>query len=421
MELVGWRKELMTPYVGYLIPEFPGQTHVWIWREIVQLRRWGVRIRIFSTRRPPHRDRARHAFAPEAEAETAYLWPAKRPRAITGLLWASATRPVRLAQCVRLALSLPTNRRFRQLELLALLAPACELAQHCHEQGIAHLHAHSCANSAVLCMMVKRLLGIPYSLTLNANIDWWGGAMLEKFSDAEFTNTHTQWLLDQMRSDFPSLLPQQAVLGRIGVDTDIWVPRRRVPPADGRTRIISVARLHHTKAQDVLLDAISILMKEGVALSARIVGDGPARASLEAQANQLGLHGCVTFMGSLGQEKIIGLMEDSDIFVLPSRFEPLGVAYMEAMAMELATIGTTAGGVREIIEDGLDGILMPPDDARGLASAIRKLASEPALRVKMGQAGRRKIVSKFDSRIGAAMLYERLMGRSAPGAVPAVP
>jgi glycosyltransferase involved in cell wall biosynthesis len=400
--------------LGLLIPEFPGQTHIWMWREILQLRRWDVPIRIFSTRRPPNRERARHAFAADAEAETTYLWPLEGRPAAAAVLWASATRPAGLARCVRLALTLPTNQRHRQLRLLMLIVLACELAHRCHEQGVDHLHSHSCANSAVLCMMVKRLLGIPFSMTLNANIEWWGGAMLEKFSDAEFTNTHTRWLLDQMRRDFPSLAPQQAVLGRIGVDTEVWTPRRRSPPARGWTRIISVARLHHTKAQDVLLDAVALLVKEGLDLYVRIVGDGPQRAQFEAQARRLGVDVFVTFTGSLGQEQIIELMEDSDIFALPSRFEPLGVAYMEAMAMELATIGTTAGGVREIIDDDVDGVLVPPDDARSLAQAIRKLAVDPVLRAKMGQAGRRKIIAKFDSSIGAAMLYERLMGCPAP-------
>jgi colanic acid/amylovoran biosynthesis glycosyltransferase len=405
---------MMSTYVGYLVPEFPSQTHVWIWREILQLRRWGVPIRIFSTRRPPSRDRARHAFAADAEAETTYLWPMKPWQSAAAFLWASTTRPAGLAQCVRLALTLPTNHRHRELRVMALIVLACDLARRCHAGRVGHLHSHSCANSAILCMMVKRLLGIPFSMTLNANIEWWGGAMLEKFSDAEFTNTHTQWLLDELRRDFPSLRAEQAVLGRIGVDTGMWAPRRTSPPVDGRTRIISVARLHPTKAQDVRLEAIAVLMKDGLKLSVRIVGDGPERTKLEAQARRLGLEGCVAFTGSLGQEQIIALMEDSDVFVLPSRFEPLGVAYMEAMAMELATIGTTAGGVGEIIDDGHDGILVPPEDARGLAEAIRRLISDPALRARMGAAGRQKIIARFDSRIGAAMLYERLLGRPAP-------
>ncbi|HMO25407.1 MAG TPA: hypothetical protein PKB10_03990, partial [Tepidisphaeraceae bacterium] len=82
--------------VGYMIPEFPGQTHIWMWREIQWMRRWGVPLQIYSTRRPPERDRARHAWADDAQAQTVYLWPAGGGRVVVALLWALFTRPIGL-------------------------------------------------------------------------------------------------------------------------------------------------------------------------------------------------------------------------------------------------------------------------------------------------------------------------------------
>ena len=61
--------------IGYVIPEFPGQTHSWMWREIMQMRQWGVDLKIFSTRRPDTATRARHTFADDDQSETFYLWP----------------------------------------------------------------------------------------------------------------------------------------------------------------------------------------------------------------------------------------------------------------------------------------------------------------------------------------------------------
>lgn len=406
-----------SPRLGYLIPEFPGQTHVWIWREIEQLRRWGLALRLFSTRRPPDRDRARHEFAAAAEHETTYLWPLGVWTILASSLWAAGAHPAGFARCVFLAMTLPTDGRFRQLRLLSLIPSACVLARSCRSAGIEHLHSHSCGSSAVLCMMVKRLVGVRYSLTLNANIDWWGGAMREKFSEAVFTNTHAEWLLTQMREEFPGLEPRQTVLARIGVDVARWAPIQAPGARDEPgVRIISVGRLHRTKGHDVLLEAIHRLSTEGLELSVAIAGDGPERSALEAQARQLGLQGRVTFLGSRGQGEIIEQMRGSDIFVLVSRFEPLGVAYMEAMAMGLATIGTTEGGVTEIIDDGVDGLLVPPEQPAALADAIRGLARDPELRRRMGRAGRQKIVNRFDSRLGAAVLFERFTGAPPPSA-----
>jgi colanic acid/amylovoran biosynthesis glycosyltransferase len=404
------------PRVGYLVPEFPGQTHVWIWREIDQLRRWGMSLRIFATRRPPVRDRARHEFVAEAEQETTYLWPLGAWNGAVAVLSALVAHPGGVARCLALSLTLPTDGRFRRLRLLALIPLACELARRCRQQHIDHLHSHSCGSSAVLCMMARRLTRLPYSLTLNAKIEWWGGAMAQKLSEAQFTNTHAEWLLDEVRRAFPTLHPRQTVLARTGVNTEMWSPRARTHVSDGAIRIITVARLERLKAHDVTLEAVRILGDGGLPLSVRFVGDGPQRAEIEAQVRRLGLEGAVTFTGSLGQEQIIELMAESDIFVLVGRFEALGVAYMEAMAMELATIGTTAGGVREIIDDGVDGVLVPPDEPVMLAEAIRKLARDSELRRRMGQAGRRKIVTRFDSRLGAAILYEQFMGAPPPSA-----
>ena len=214
--------------IGYVIPEYPGQTQIWVHREITHLREWEVQIQVFSTRRPPERDRSRSEFAATAESDTIYLWPISAVRALRALFWAVG-RPVRLMRCIKLAFTLPVERRPPWRTVLPLLVPSCVLAQEATRLGVSHLHSHSCSNSAILCMMTKRLAGIPFSMTLNANIEIWGGAMKAKFEDAEFTIAITHWLLDQLRRDYPSLTPAQALLGRIGVDT-----REPVPDAEPR-------------------------------------------------------------------------------------------------------------------------------------------------------------------------------------------
>lgn len=116
------------------------------------------------------------------------------------------------------------------------------------------------------------------------------------------------------------------------------------------------------------------------------------------------------FTGSLSEDQIIGYMKQADVFVLASHAEPLGVVYMEAMAMEVATIGTNAGGVPEIITDGENGLLVPPHDDIPLTQAIKGLIENPELRHQLARNGRRTIVQRFDSRIGAAILHQRLRG-----------
>lgn len=396
--------------IGYVIPEFPGQTHIWMWREIEALRSFGADLHLYSTRRPPERDRARHAFAEAAAAETSYLWP-MWPWTAVGLLAWGLLRPRGLVRCVRLAMKLPITGSFRRLRLLTLLLPALKLARACEVRGLDHLHSHSCSNAAILCMMVKRLCGVPFSMTLNASIEWWGGAMREKFEDATFTAATTRWLLEQLRRDFPTVDPRRTVMCRVGVDTRLWMPGTRKAPVAGSMRMLVVARLHAQKGHDVLLEAVALLRRRGLAVHLEVIGDGPERARLEALGRRLGVDDCVTFEGSLGQEQIIERMRRADVFVLPSRFESLGVAYMEAMAMEVPTIGTSVGGIGEVIDHLESGVLVPPGDVQAVVGAVEDLARDAGMRERLGKAGRRKVVEDFDSRRSAAVLFERFYGR----------
>jgi colanic acid/amylovoran biosynthesis glycosyltransferase len=397
--------------IGYCIPEFPGQTHVWMWREITHLRQWGVPITLFSTRRPPDQSRARHAFAEAAAAETIYLWPAKLDELFGALLWAAFCHPIGFLKAFWLGLTLPVDKRPAIRTVLPLLAPACILARQVADLGIDHLHSHTCSNSAILAMMVKRILGTPFSMTLNANIEWWGGAMREKFADAEFTVAITQWLLDQIHRDYPELKPTQALLGRIGVDTVRWTPADNAHEKSNRPiSVMSVGRLHASKGHDVLVRAIHLLSQRGKRATLRLAGSGPELEKLQTLTKELGLSEQVEFLGSLSEEQIIEELRDADVFALASHAEPLGVVYMEAMALGIATIGTAAGGVGEIIQDRDNGLLVPPGDAEKLADAIQELMENKILRQNLAHAGRARIVRCFDSRLGAATLYRRFFG-----------
>jgi glycosyltransferase involved in cell wall biosynthesis len=90
--------------------------------------------------------------------------------------------------------------------------------------------------------------------------------------------------------------------------------------------------------------------------------------------------------------------------VLASWHEPLGVAYMEAMAAGVPVIGTDAGGVRELLTDGETGLLVPPQSPEALAGAIARLAGDPALCARLSEAGRAHVVAGYDSARGAEAL-----------------
>ena len=396
--------------IGYVIPEWPGQTHLWIWRELSHLREFGAPVRLFSTRRPPERDKARHAFSNQAVSETTYLWPTGFFKAIYVLFSNLFRNPIGFFRCLTLVFTLPVDNKQPFRQLLPLLIPACILADEVRRGRIKHLHSHSPANSSILCMMVKRLTGVPFSQMVNANLEWWGGAMREKFRDAKFTVACTDWMAAQIHRDYPELEAPAYGMCRVAVDVRKWTPVKRTPAVDGSLRVLSVSRLVVSKGQDDLLKSIALLHGRGHRVRLRIGGNGPELDNLMKLANELGISDRVTFLGSLSEDQYLEEMRSTDLFVLASHGEPMGVVYMEAMATEAGTVGTSAGGVSEIITSGVNGLLVPPKDPLALASGIEMLLKDPDLRESLGKAGRKKILEDFDSRFWAADMYRRIYG-----------
>src|SRR5204863_7471061 len=125
-----------------------------------------------------------------------------------------------------------------------------------------------------------------------------------------------------------------------------------------------------------------------------VAGDGDERERVERRARELALPADrVRFLGF--RRDVPRLLAASDFFVLPSRTEGLPLCLLEAMAQGLPAIATPVGGVPEVIEEGITGLLTPVEDPAALAEAIRRLAAEPALRARMGAAAQRRAAEEF--------------------------
>ena len=166
-----------------------------------------------------------------------------------------------------------------------------------------------------------------------------------------------------------------------------------IPRESSQPMVLFVGRLVPYKGVDVLLDAMAGL--DAVAL---IVGDGPQRGALEAQAHRLGIANKVRFLGSVTDQRLASLYRECDVFVLPSvtRQEAFGVVQLEAMAAGKPVVSTDLGtGVGWVNRHGETGYVVPPRDANALGSAIRRLLADPDLRRSMGDAAMRRVRSTF--------------------------
>lgn len=166
-----------------------------------------------------------------------------------------------------------------------------------------------------------------------------------------------------------------------------------VPPS---TLIVgTVAILRRKKGHHVLLEAIPEIIRECDDVLFVFAGDGPQRENIEERIRDLGIGKSVRLLGL--RKDIPTVLKGLDIFVLPTLQEALGTSILEASAMHKPVIGTAVGGVPEAIRDGSTGLLVAPEDSKGLASAIIRLLKDAALRRRMGDEGRAMVEAGYST------------------------
>lgn len=397
----------MTRKLGYLVPQFPGQTHMFFWREIAELEKRGVEVHLFSTR-PPPAGLVAHDWSAQAVARTTYLGRADvfaGLAALPRLPYGDLTRQARQdgrAMARDIALSIPA---------------AQTLLRTCRARGISHVHVHSCGRAALLAAIAKRMGGPDYSITLHGPLSDYGPGQPFKWRNAAFATIITEKLLAEMRAEMPDDLPPRLMIQPMGVDTDILSPiAPYISVKPGETlRLFSCGRLNIVKGHQDLMQAVRLLLDQGRDVQLSIAGEDDAggsgyRHTLEARIADLGLHAHVQLLGAIDADAVRDHIRAAHIFALASWHEPLGVALMEAMSCGVPTVGTNAGGVAELIRADIDGVLVPPKSPKTLAGAIAALADDPARATALSRAGRARIVDGFHSGRGADMLISGIWG-----------
>jgi colanic acid/amylovoran biosynthesis glycosyltransferase len=205
---------------------------------------------------------------------------------------------------------------------------------------------------------------------------------------------------------------QKVVMLPLGVDVDSY--RRGSSPRRERGepfRLLSVGRLAAPKGYSILIAALALLRERGRNVRLTLVGEGQQRAMLEALIARRGLGDIVRLTGALNHERVMDYYEASDAFVLSSFLEGVPVVLMEAMAMELPCIATWITGIPEIIESGLEGLLVPPASASAIADAVGRLMDDPAAARQLGSAARRKVATRYHLEQNVARLADEFRSR----------
>ena len=198
------------------------------------------------------------------------------------------------------------------------------------------------------------------------------------------------------------------------------VAARRALGFDEGHRVVGmVARLRSPKTPQVLVRSLARLEARWPDLRTLFIGDGPDAAPLGAQVRLAGLGGRVRLLGD--REDVPRLLSACDVFVLSTFSEGLPISILEAMAAGLPVVASDVGGIRELVDPGVTGLLVPPGDDHALAQALDVLLRQPELAAAMGRAGLRRVQDQFDVRRQAAWtrrLIERAVAAATHRRVP---
>lgn len=402
--------------IGYLIPEFPAQTHIFLWREYQALADLGISSKLLSTRKPP-KNVMSHSWSEEAQSITTYLFPLSLSDLLAASLEILKAGPVKWLQCLKIVLKAPGMSLKQKLYLLALIPFAGKLVRLAKEQSWSHVHVPCCGNVANVAMFASVLGDITYSLSqLGPTLETYGPNQEQKWQYAAFGLFQSEQLYQEAQTKLSRFLPEAIDVAPVGVNLDTikrqaaYVPWNEQEPC----RIYACGRLNPVKGHIYVIEAVKILRERGIDARLQIGGEDEEGGSgyrkvIERFIQENALTDYVELLGAVSEERNRQAYEEAHIYAMGSLNETAGaVATMEAMAMEMPVVMTNVGATSELIEHDVDAILVPPQKPEELANAMISILQDEELALRLGKAARKKIAAKFSHRRSAEKIHDFL-------------
>ena len=290
------------------------------------------------------------------------------------------------------------------------LQQAVLLARRLDQLGAPPLYIHFAHKPTTIGRFAALLLGTPFAVSAHA-VDVWTTPRRElqvKLGDASV-------VLCCYRE------AQEYVAGIVNGNTRVELAPHGVdiPPAPQRGEtappvLLSVGRLVEKKGMDTVVRAAAELRDRAHEFHILIAGDGPLWPELQRSVNELELGDRVRFLGPLTQDELEPYFAQAAAFVLPCQVasdgnrDGLPNTILEAMARGLPVVSTTLTSVQEAVGDEREGLLVPPRDSTALADALERLLRDPALRERLGSAGRERVRREHDRTALAHRVYDAL-------------
>jgi glycosyltransferase involved in cell wall biosynthesis len=310
-------------------------------------------------------------------------------------------------RCVAAGLPVQTLSMRHEADVLA----AWRLGRYLRQQQIDILHMHT--PHAHTLGLLASWLAPQVRKIVSRRVDF--APIRNRFSRWKYTRADLHYLavshaVRQVLIE-DGIAPHQVQTVHSGIDLQRCAAATAVPPLfPAGTRVIgTVGHLAGHKGQRYLIASLPHLLRTHPQIGCVIAGTGDLQATLAAQAADLGVAAHVQFTGF--RHDVLSLIQQFEVFVFPSVQEGLGTSILDAMALSKPVVATRAGGIPEVVQDGVSGLLVPPGNPAALAHAIAFLLQHPEQGRAFGAAGRQRVAQCFTAERMAARtlcVYQRL-------------
>jgi glycosyltransferase involved in cell wall biosynthesis len=415
----------MSERVIYVVRSWPRLSQTFILNEVLALERRGLALAIFPLVRSG--EDIAHPEVEDVRAPVHYLeddlgqpWR-QRARAHLALL---RVAPLRYASTLMLSLTHPRLAAgYGECSTLRCFSLAVALVSGIDRiraagDSVVHVHAHFAHDPALVGMLAARMSGRSFTFTGHARdlLQIPVRSLRARAAHARAVIACCRANADYIDTALPHGSAPPVSVVHHGVDLD-----RFRPGPVGRTSstpvVLSVGRLVEKKGFGDLLRALSAVAAGGAEFRCRIIGDGPLRDELTGTVEDLDLGDVVELVGARSNDDVVTALRCSDVFALT----PLVAAdgdrdgipnvLVEAMASGLPVVTTSVGGIPELVQHDVNGLVCAPGDIAALAASVGLLLNDPPTRSRLGQAGRRTVEEGYDVDVAARQLERILLPR----------
>lgn len=388
--------------IAYILSQYPSLSQTFVSREIDAIRNLGVEIDIFSLKRvKSHEPLVFYAnFILIIHANILCLF--KNPFLYTFLI-------------LRILAGFVSHNFKSGIKNLYIFFESVYFSKLISTHGIEHIHAHFLWAAGTSAWIISQMLKIPFSITVHAfdifdknRID---NLFRHKLQRASFivaiSDYNKKLLIEKYNTEEAKIhVIHCGIEKRILSEIDKRKFENEVP------FIVSVGRLTQKKGFKYLIESLKLLNEKGLKFRAEIIGDGEDRELLKILIKDFKLNDKVALRGEMSNKEVVSTMKRADLFVLPSIITESGdmdgipVVLMEAMALGIPAISTDISGIPELIENEINGLLVPEKDILALTGAMESLLIDKQRRFKIGHGGKEKIRHGFTIEDNAHKLAE---------------